>query len=72
MCTAATGMIAQSQQLEVISNNWRMCQLMASSGTARILKTSLYKVAKMPGAGQEGAPQTPGLGLQFGVGTRIS
>ena len=32
----------------------------------------LYRTIKVPGAGVLGAPQTPGIGLQFGVGTRVS
>lgn len=72
LSTGATGMIAQSQNLEVIANN------LANVGTVGFKKSRanfedlLYKLVRLPGAGQQGDQRTPGVGLQFGVGTRVS
>lgn len=70
--TGATGMIGQSRNLDVIANN------LANVGTDGFKKSRanfedlLYKRIRVPGAGVQGAPQTPGLGLSLGVGTRVS
>ncbi|QDU59537.1 Flagellar basal-body rod protein FlgG [Planctomycetes bacterium Pan216] len=70
--TGATGMIGQSLNLDVIANN------LANTGTTGFKRSRanfedlLYKTLQIPGAGPIGDPRTPGLGLQFGVGTRVS
>ena len=72
LSASATGMIAQARNLDVIANN------LANVGTDGYKKQRanfedlLYKVIRMPGAGPQGADQTPSQGLQFGVGTRVS
>ncbi len=70
--TGATGMIGQSRNLDVIANN------LANVGTDGFKKSRanfedlLYKKVKVPGAGVVGAPDTPGIGIEYGVGTRVS
>lgn len=70
--TGATGMIGQSRNLDVIANN------LANVGTDGFKRSRanfedlLYKKLKVPGAGVVGAPDTPGLGIEIGVGTRVS
>lgn len=70
--TGATGMIGQSRNLDVIANN------LANVGTDGYKKQRanfedlLYKTLKIPGAGVQGAPETPSVGIQLGVGTRVS
>ncbi|MBY0586074.1 flagellar basal-body rod protein FlgG [bacterium] len=70
--TGATGMIGQSRNLDVIANN------LANVGTDGFKKSRanfedlLYKRVKAPGAGVVGAPDTPGVGIEYGVGTRVS
>lgn len=70
--TGATGMVGQSRNLDVIANN------LANVGTDGYKKSRanfedlLYRTIKVPGAGVLGAPDTPGIGLQLGVGSRVS
>jgi flagellar basal-body rod protein FlgG len=70
--TGATGMIGQSRNLDVIANN------LANVGTDGFKKARanfedlLYKKVKVPGAGVQGSPDTPGIGVEYGVGVRVS
>lgn len=70
--SGATGMIGQSQNLEVIANN------LANVGTTGFKRSRanfedlLYKVVQIPGNGPQGDQRTPSQGLQYGVGTRVA
>lgn len=70
--TGATGLMAQSQYLQVIANNLANVSNDGFKKNRANFEDLLYKVAKLPGAGPQGQNQTPSQGLQFGVGTRIS
>lgn len=70
--TGATGMIAQSQNLDVISNNLANASTDGFKSSRANFEDLLYKVVKIPGAGNQGDDQTPSPGVQFGVGTRVS
>lgn len=72
MHTAATGMIAQSQNLEVISNNLANVSTDGFKKARANFEDLLYKTKKPPGAGEQGNDATPSVGLQFGVGARVS
>lgn len=70
--TGASGMIGQSRNLDVIANN------LANVGTDGFKKSRanfedlLYRKIRVPGAGVIGSPETPGIGVEIGVGTRVS
>lgn len=70
--TGATGMIAQSQNLEVIANNLANVSTDGFKKSRANFEDLLYKLVKIPGAGVEGDDRTPAQGLQFGVGSRVS
>lgn len=70
--TGATGMVAQSQNLEVIANNLANISNIGFKKNRANFEELLYKTIKMPGAGAQGQNQTPSLGLVFGLGTRVS
>jgi flagellar basal-body rod protein FlgG len=70
--TGATGMISQSQNLDVIANNLANVSTDGFKESRANFEDLLYKVIKIPGAGPQGNDQTPAQGLQFGVGARVS
>src|SRR5690606_21961509 len=72
LSTGATGMIAQSQNLEVISNNLANVSTVGFKRSRANFEDLLYKLVRLPGAGQQGDQRTPGVGVEFGVGTRVS
>lgn len=70
--TGATGLIAQSRNLEVIANNLANVSNFGFKKNRANFEDLLYKKVKIPGSGAVGQDQTPSQGLVYGVGTRIS
>lgn len=68
----ATGMIAQSNNLDVIANNLANASTDGFKSSRANFEDLLYKVVQIPGAGNQGDDQTPAMGVQYGVGTRVS
>ena len=68
--TAGTGMMAQQQNLDVISNNLANVNTTAFKGQRAEFQDLMYQTLKSANAGQSGNG-TP-VGIQFGLGTKIS
>jgi flagellar basal-body rod protein FlgG len=70
--TGATGMIGQSNNLDVIANNLANVSTDGFKKSRANFEDLLYRLVKIPGAGVQDDDRTPSQGLQFGVGTRVS
>lgn len=69
--TAATGMTAQSKQVEVISNNIANADTVSFKKSRTEFQDLLYQNVKDPGAATSATTQNP-TGVQIGVGVKLA
>lgn len=69
--TAATGMQAQSKQVEVISNNIANADTVSFKKSRAEFEDLLYQNVQAPGAATSATTQNP-TGVQVGVGVRLA
>lgn len=69
--TAGTGMVAQQQNLDVISNNLANVNTTGFRGQRAEFQDLIYQTMRNATKGENGSPGTP-EGIQFGLGTKIS
>ncbi len=69
--TAGTGMVAQQQNLDVISNNLANVNTTGFRGQRAEFQDLMYQTIRSGTAAQSGGTATP-EGIQFGLGTKIS